>query len=68
MTVSLTIHLPLKTKLVKESSGVLVYLGMRKWLFNYGKLGKQVWFRILGLTFCLGYWRIWPIEGSITIQ
>jgi len=68
MYISLTIHIPFRTKLVKESSGVLIYLGVRKWLFNFGKLGKSVWIRILGLTFLVGYWKLWPIEFNICIQ
>lgn len=68
MNFNITIHIPLRSKLIKESSGVLVYLGVRKWLFCRGKLGKQAWFRIIGLTFLIGYWKLWPIEFNIGIQ
>ena len=81
MNLSITFHIPLKARLVKHSnsSEVAFYLGIRRWLFAYGgkwvkidgknkERGKQRWIRILGLTFCISWYNLWPIELSWTIQ
>jgi hypothetical protein len=68
MNISITFSTPIKARLHKDSKGVLLYLGVKRWLFHYGQLPKMKWFRIFGFTFTIGYWNIWPIEISITIQ
>jgi len=83
MNISITFHIPLKARLIKNSasSEVAFYLGVKKWLFAYGGKwiktegkgkkqgrGKQRWVRILGLTFCVSWYNLWPIELSLTIQ
>lgn len=68
MNIKITFHIPIKARFMKGKSGVLFYIPFKKWLFGYGGWGKQKWFRILGLTFCIGYWTIFPIEFNITIQ
>ena len=68
MNISITFHVPFKSRLVHESRGILVYKGVKNWLFNYGGLSKQKWIRILGITFLIGYWNYWPIQFNLSIQ
>ena len=68
MNIAITYHMPLKAKFSKTDLSCTVYIPFRKWLWGHGTLGKQKWFRILGLTFLIGYWRLFPVEIKMEIQ
>src|ERR1035437_8162889 len=54
MNISITFSIPVKARIYKKE-GVLLYLGIKKWLLSYGKMGRMIWVRILGFTFTIGY-------------
>jgi hypothetical protein len=66
MDISITFSIPLKARLYKKE-GLLLYLGVRKWLFNFGKSPWMIWFRIFGFTFTIGYWSLKQFEFSFRI-
>lgn len=68
MDISLTIHIPIKARFNKKSCEMLIYIPFKQWLCGYGGWGKSKWFRIFGLTFAIGYWKLWPVEFRTTIQ
>lgn len=68
MNLLITLHIPLKAKFSKEDMSCTVYIPLKKWFFAYGGWGKQKWFRILGLTFLVGYHRLWPVTINLEIQ
>lgn len=69
MELSITFHLPWKVKYIQTDKGLLIYMnGMKKWFFNFGGIHKQKWIRIFGFTFCISYWKTFPLEIRLTIQ
>ena len=68
MDIALQLNLPLKAKFYRKDLSCTVYIPFKKWLFGKGGWGKSYWITILGLTFSISYWKLWPIECRLTIQ
>jgi len=60
MQIAITFSFPIKGRIVRSDSGVLLYLGLKKWLLAWGGWGKNRWIRIFGLTILVSWWRLWP--------
>jgi len=68
MNILVTVHVPIKAKFSEKDLSCTIYIPFKKWIFGYGGWGKSKWFRILGLTFMIGYWQIWPLEFNFEIK
>lgn len=67
MTLKITYHIPIKAKFNKKDLSCKIYIPFKKWLFGYGGWGQSKWFRLLGLTFFISYWKLNSFEITIEI-